>query len=154
MGMHVHELHAATVHGPLVLIPAAAAVDLAAAVTGNRNGAALGRKLWWLAVGAGTLAGAAGLAASQEVKSDDPASNDMIWLHGLGNVTLLLGGVGMALWRTNKSPTVPQALLGLGACALASYTAYLGGELVYGQGVGVRAMPRIAANGVRRRPPG
>ena len=43
MAMRVHELHAASTHAPLVLLPAAALVDLAAAVSGDRRQAALGR---------------------------------------------------------------------------------------------------------------
>ena len=153
MGMHVHELHAAAIHAPLVLLPAAAAVDLSAAITGNRQGDALGRKLWWLAVGAGALAGVAGLAASQEVKTDDHVTEDMMWLHGAANFTILLGGLGVALYRSFKRPSLPQALVGLSAVGLSFYTAYLGGEMVYGEGVGVRAVPEFAPSGIRRSPP-
>ena len=152
MPMHVHEVHAAAVHAPLVLLPAAAAVDLAAALTGDRRQAALGRRLWWLEVGAAAFAGVAGLAASQEIKADDPDTQDMLWLHGVGNVAGLLGGVGLAVWRSLRGPSVGQALLGLAAGAASFFTAYLGGELVYGHGVGVRAQPALAANGVRRSP--
>lgn len=153
MGMHVHELHAAMVHSPLVLLPAAAAVDLTASITGDRRQAALGRRLWWLTVGAGTLAGVAGFASSQEVRTEDSKAEDMMWLHGIANTAILLGGVGIALWRSTHRPSKTQAVLGLGAAALSFYTAYLGGEMVYGNGVGVRAMPRIAPRGVRNSPP-
>jgi uncharacterized membrane protein len=153
MGMRVHELHAAMVHSPLVLLPAAAIVDLSAAMTGDARRAALGRRLWWLGVGAAGMAGVAGLAASQEIKADDSHAEDMMWLHGAGNFAILLGGVGLALWRTFRRPSVTEAAIGLGASALATYTAYLGGEMVYGHGVGVRSMPRIAPAGVRRSPP-
>lgn len=153
MGMHVHEVHAAAVHAPLVLLPAAAAVDLAAALNGKRTHDALGRKLWWLAVGAGGLAGLAGLAASQEVKTDEPQVDDMMWLHGAANFTIVLGGLGVALWRTFRRPNLMQAAIGIGASGLAMYTAYLGGEMVYGRGVGVRAMFAAAPSGVRRSPP-
>jgi uncharacterized membrane protein len=153
MGMRVHELHAAMIHTPLVLLPAAALVDLGAATTGDARRAALGRRLWWLGVGAAGLAGVAGLAASQEIKADDSHAEDMMWLHGAGNFAILLGGVGLALWRTFRRPSVAQAAIGLGASALAMYTAYLGGEMVYAHGVGVRPMPRVAPAGVRRSPP-
>jgi uncharacterized membrane protein len=146
MAMRVHELHAAAVHGPLVLLPAAAAVDLGAAISGNRRTAELGRRLWWFTVGAAGVAGIAGLAASQEVRTDEPETSDMLWLHGVGNFAILLGGLALALWRTYRRPSVAAASLGLGAAALAGYTAYLGGELVYTHGVGVRP------NGVRESP--
>jgi uncharacterized membrane protein len=152
MAMHVHELHAASTHAPLVILPAAALVDLAAAVSGDRRQGALGRKLWWLGVGAGALAGVAGMAASQEIKAEDARSEDMMWLHGAANLGIVLGATGIALWRTFRKPSVAAASVGLGACALALYTAYLGGEMVYAHGVGVRTMPWIAPTGVRRSP--
>ena len=152
MAMRLHELHAAMIHTPLVLLPAAAMVDFSAATTGDARRAALGRRLWWLGVGAAGLAGVAGLAASQEIKADDSHAEDMIWLHGAGNFAILLGGVGLALWRTFRRPSVAEATIGLGASALAMYTAYLGGEVVYSHGVGVRAMPGMAPTGVRRSP--
>jgi len=153
MGMRVHEMHAATVHAPLVVLPAAALVDLAASLSGDRRQAALGRKLWWLGVGAGALAGVAGLAASQEIKAEEARSEDMMWLHGAANFAILLGATGLALWRTFRRPSVASAAIGLGACGVAMYTAYLGGEMVYARGVGVRTMPWIAPTGVRHSPP-
>ena len=152
MAMHIHELHAASTHAPLVILPAAALVDLAAAVSGDRGQAALGRKLWWLGVGAGALAGVAGLAASQEIRADDARSEDMMWLHGAANFAIVLGATGIALWRTFRRPSVGAAAIGLGACTAALYTAYLGGEMVYAHGIGVRNMPWIAPTGVRRSP--
>jgi uncharacterized membrane protein len=152
MAMHVHELHAASTHAPLVVLPAAALVDLAASISGDRGQAALGRKLWWLGVGAGALAGVAGLAASQEIKADDARAEDMMWLHGAANFMIVLGATGIALWRSVRRPSVASAAIGLGACGLATYTAYLGGEMVYAHGVGVRTMPWIAPTGVRQSP--
>ncbi|HEY7371606.1 MAG TPA: DUF2231 domain-containing protein [Polyangia bacterium] len=152
MGLHVHELHAATVHAPLVVLPAAALVDLAASLSGDRRTAALGRKLWWWGVGAGAVAGVAGMAASQEIKAEDARSEDMMWLHGAANFAILLGATGIALWRSFRRPSVASAAVGLGACGAALYTAYLGGEMVYAHGVGVRTMPWIAPTGVRRSP--
>jgi uncharacterized membrane protein len=153
MGMRVHELHAAMVHGPLAILPTAAAVDLAASITGNRHQARFGRQLWWVGAGSGLLAGVAGMAASQEVKSDGPRTSDMIWLHGIGNLGLVLGAIGMVAWRRSHPPSKTQATLGLVACGLSLYTAYLGGEMVYGHGIGVRAMPGYVATGVDASPP-
>jgi uncharacterized membrane protein len=152
MGMHVHELHAASIHTPLVVLPAAALVDLAASLSGDRRQAGLGRKLWWLGVGAGALAGVAGMAASQEIKADDARSEDMMWLHGAANFAILLSATGMAFWRSFRRPSVGSAAIGLAACGAAMYTAYLGGEMVYAHGVGVRNMPWIAPTGIRRSP--
>jgi len=153
MGLHVHELHASTVHAPLVILPAAALVDLAASLSGDRGQDALGRKLWWLGVGAGALAGVAGLAASQEIKAEESRSEDMMWLHGLANFGIVLGATGLACWRSFRRASVASSAIGLAACGVAVYTAYLGGEMVYAHGVGVRTMPWIAPTGVRRSPP-
>jgi uncharacterized membrane protein len=153
MGMRVHELHAVAVHAPLVVLPAAAIVDLAAASSGDRHQARLGRTLWWLGAASGAFAGVAGLAASQEVRAGDRGTNDMMWLHGLGNVTLVLGAFGVAAWRRTRPPSVAQATLGLLVTAASAYTAYLGGELVYERGVGITRMPRYTGGGVRDSPP-
>src|SRR5262249_40607586 len=54
---------------------------------------------------------------------------------------VVLGALGIASWRHRHRASVAQSLLGLGACALAGYTAYLGGEMVYEHGLGVDAVP-------------
>jgi uncharacterized membrane protein len=153
MAMRVHELHAASTHAPLVILPAAALVDLAASLSGDRRQAALGRDLWWLGVGAGALTGLSGLAASQEIKAEEARTEDMMWLHGVANFAILLGATGIAIWRRFHRPSVASSAIGLGACCAAMYTAYLGGEMVYAHGVGVGTMPWIAPTGVRRSPP-
>jgi uncharacterized membrane protein len=151
--MRVHELHAAAVHAPLALLPTAATVDLMAAITGNRSHARLGRALWWIGAGSGLLAGLAGAAASQEIRAEDDSTADMIWIHGLGNAALLAGALGLAAWRTGRRPTVLVSVLGLTASAASLYTAYLGGEMVYGRGVGVGSMPGYLDAGVGDSPP-
>jgi uncharacterized membrane protein len=153
MGMRVHELQAAMVHAPIAILPTAAAVDLVAAITGSRRQARLGRRLWWAGATAGLLAGLGGMAASQEVKVEDEPTSDMLWLHGVGNLGLVLGAFGIAAWRSSHKPTVTEAAIGLAACGLSFYTAYPGGEMVYGRGVGVRSMPRYTATGVADSPP-
>jgi uncharacterized membrane protein len=153
MSMRVHELHAAVIHAPLAILPTAAAVDLTAALTRNRGYDRLGRTLWWVGAGSGLFAGLAGMAASQEVRAGDRRTSDMVWLHGIGNFVLVMGALGIATWRSGRRPSVLQASLGLGACAASLYTAYLGGEMVYGRGVGVKAMPDYTGGGVEQSPP-
>jgi uncharacterized membrane protein len=153
MGMRVHELHAAIIHAPLALLPTAAAVDLAAALKGDRGYARLGRRLWWIGAGSSLLAGLAGAAASQEIRADEQRTSDMVWLHGIGNVALLAGAIGITAWRSFHRPSVGLATAGLVASAASLYTAYLGGEMVYGHGVGVTAMPGYTLSGVEDSPP-
>jgi uncharacterized membrane protein len=153
MPMQLHELHPSLVHLPLALLPGAALVDvMAASARGLVRRTALdrvGRALWWAAVGAAALAGAAGMAASQEVRADEPRARDAMWLHGTGNVGILLAGAGLAAWRSTHRANVASAALGASAVAAVVYTAWLGGELVYSHGVGVKAQPPGARNGAR-----
>ena len=139
METRVHELHPTLIHAPLALLPTTVIVDLAATFSGDRKLDKAGRMLWWGVVGSGLLAGVAGMAASQEVKADKHP-RDMMFLHGLGNVTLVVGALGVALWRTSHRASLFSNLVGLGAFAFASYTGWLGGEMVYTHGVGVKEL--------------
>lgn len=153
MRMRVHELHPSLVHIPLVLLPTAAALDLTAALSENTAQARLGRKFWWLAAGGGLLTGLSGMAAaSQQVENVERRIEDTMWLHGIGNVALVVGAFGMAAWRAKKPPSVLQASIGLAACAASLYTAWLGGELVYGHGVGIKALPDRVPTGPENPP--
>src|SRR6185369_7620890 len=149
MAMKLHELLPSMIHAPLVLLPAAAAVDLVASQNDRLSTDRFGAKLWWWGAGAGLVAGLAGMAASQEVKGGDPKVDDAIYLHGIGNLGLVIAAAGMAIFRTRSRPSVASATIGLAACGAAIYTAYLGGELVYGSGVGVKAMSEKAKSGVQ-----
>jgi uncharacterized membrane protein len=154
MPMRVHELHPILIHAPLVLLPAATTVDVLAATSSRRLRraafSAVGRRLWWGAAASGLAAGLAGMAASQEVDADDQA-RDMMLVHGLGNVLLVAGAFGLATWRMRHRATLLSAGLGAGALIASTYTAWLGGEMVYGHGVGVKA--HTADADLRRSPP-
>ncbi|HYO58467.1 DUF2231 domain-containing protein [Archangium sp.] len=139
MDMRVHELHPTLIHAPLALLPSAVVIDLTAALTGDRRLDTAARTLWWTTAASGLLAGLAGMAASQEVKADKH-SRDMMFLHGLGNVGIVLGAFGVATWRTSHRSSLFSSLVGLGAFALATYTGWLGGEMVYTHGVGVKEL--------------
>jgi len=151
--MRVHELHAAAVHAPLALLPTAATVDLVAAVTGNRGYARVGGALWWAGAGGALLAGLSGAAASQEIHTEDERTANMVWLHGIGNAVLLAGALGLVAWRTGRRPSVLISALGLTASAASLFTAYLGGAMVYGRGVGISSMPGYLHSGVGDSPP-
>lgn len=138
MGLRVHELHPQLIHMPLLLLPSAAITDVVATVTDGPLLEKAGRTLWWATVAGASLAGLAGMAASQEVKVEDAQVRDTLFLHGIGNTVLLLGAVGLATYRTRRPPSVVTCAVGLAALGTALYTAYLGGELVYAHGVGVK----------------
>ena len=147
MAMKLHELHPAMIHAPLALLPGAAAVDLIAAITCDRRLSRTGARLWELGAGAGLVAGLAGMAASQEVSTEEPQVSDAMYLHGIGNLGLVLAAAGMAIYRSRRPASIGTALLGLVASGSAIYTAYLGGELVYGSGLGVKAMSEKSRSG-------
>lgn len=138
MGMRLHELHASSVHTPLGLLPAAAAFDFVAAIKRDRSLSRTGLRLWWGGVAGAMFAELSGLAASQEVRAYEKKQKDAMLIHGWGNTLVGMGALGLALWRTRHRPTVASALVGAAACAAAVFTAYLGGEMVYAGGVGVR----------------
>jgi uncharacterized membrane protein len=146
MPMRTHELHPSLIHAPLVLLPAAALTDLLAAL--SPRDARLDRtgcKLWWGTVAAGLVAGLAGMAASQEIELRNDHARDRMFLHGIGNVTLLLSAFGVATWRSRHEASLTSAMTGIVATGAALYTAYLGGELVYTEGAGVKALDGTAA---------
>jgi hypothetical protein len=104
------------------------------------------RTLWWGVAGGGLAAGLAGMAAAREVHVEDPRAQDAMFVHGIGNLGLVLAAFGLAAWRSGHRASLATATLGATAMGAALYTAWLGGELVYGHGVGVKAMPAAAAD--------
>jgi uncharacterized membrane protein len=151
--MLLHELHPAVVHAPLALLPTATVADIIAVATGDRSWAKVGRRLWVAGTVSALFSGLAGLAASQEVKLQEPRARDMVFLHGLGNALITVGAVGVTLWRLRRPPSVGSCVIGLVANAAAVYTATLGGKMVYELGVGINPMPVDAAAGTLKGPP-
>jgi uncharacterized membrane protein len=148
MTLRTHELHPSLVHMPLTILPAAAIVEtLAARARGPRRWVLnrAGRALWWATTGSALLAGLAGMAASQEIDVRSDHARDQMFLHGIGNLGLVLSALGVAVWRTRHRASVATAGLGLGAVAAGIYTAYLGGELVYRHGAGVKVLGGFTA---------
>jgi uncharacterized membrane protein len=148
MTMRTHELHPALVHAPLALLPTAAIFDLAAAASprwAGRGRDHTGRTLWWATATSGLVTGLAGMAASQEIELSEERARDMMFLHGIGNFTLVLAAFGVAAWRSANRATYTSALTGLMAAGAATYTAYLGGVLVYTHGAGVKRLGGAAA---------
>jgi uncharacterized membrane protein len=137
--MATHELHPSLVHAPLALLPAAAIADVVAAATRDRGLDRMGRILWWATAATGLGAGLAGMAASQEIEVGE-RGRDVMFLHGLGNLALVVSALGVAALRSRRRATLTTGIAGIAAAGAAVYTAYLGGELVYGHGAGVKAL--------------
>jgi uncharacterized membrane protein len=146
MPLRTHELHPSIVHLPLVLLPAAAVVDLMAALSPrDRRLDRTGRGLWWATAGGGLFVGLTGMAASQEIELRSDRARDMMFLHGIGNFGLVLSAFGVAAWRSRNAASLTSAAAGILAAGAAVYTAYLGGELVYSHGAGVKPLGGAAA---------
>lgn len=150
--MLLHELHPSIVHAPLALLPTATVADLLAVATGDRGWERVGQRLWVAGSLSALFAGVAGLAASQEVRMEQPHARDMAFLHGAGNTLITLGALGVTLWRQAHRPSAAQCAVALGAVGAALYTATLGGKLVYELGVGVNAMPSTETEGTLKGP--
>lgn len=146
MPMRTHELHPSLVHAPLALLPAAALADLAAALRPrDRRLDRLGRNLWWATAAAGLVTGLAGMAASQEIELRSRHARDMMFAHGIGNLGIVVAAAGISAWRSRNHANLTSAASGLLAAGAAAYTAYLGGELVYTHGAGVKVLGGAAA---------
>jgi uncharacterized membrane protein len=144
--LRTHELHPALVHLPLVLLPAAAVADLFAALRPrDRRLDRTAALLWQATAAAGAVTGVAGLAASQEIDLAPRRVREMVFLHGLGNVAVLLVATAVAVRRSRRRADFTSAAAGLVATGAATYTAYLGGEVVYTHGAGVKPLDARAA---------
>lgn len=146
MPMRTHELHPSVVHAPLALLPATAVVDLLAALSPlDRRLDRVGRRLWWATAGGALFVGLTGMAASQEIELRNRRARDIMFLHGIGNFGLVLAAFGVAAWRRTHRASLSSAFAGVAASAASLYTAWLGGELVYSHGAGVKALGGAAA---------
>lgn len=144
MAMRLQEVHPSVVHFPIALLPVALGADALGRLTRSRSLLQVGK--WGMALTAGTaaLAGFTGLVAQEEVEAKGPA-NDLLVTHRSLNVGFLGLATTMAVWRFQcPRPGLRYLAVGLAGLATVTYSAYLGGKMVYEHGVGVKA-----AGGIR-----
>lgn len=154
MAAKLQELHPTLVHFPIALMPAAIVADLLAHVTGSRTLSAVGRALMPVAAASAALAAAAGLVAQQEVEATGEAEALLV-THRNMNLALTTVGTAMAAWRVSEEEAGPTYLaLGLAALGAMSYSAYLGGKMVYEFGVGVKPADGLRAGDAPELAPG
>lgn len=147
MAVKLHELHPSLVHFPLALLPLSIGADLLGRLTGSDSLLDLGRRTMPLAAATGVVAGVAGLMAQTEVKAEGPAM-DLLKTHRTLNLGLVAIAGAMAAQRARtEKPSAAYIGLGLVGIAAMAYSAYLGGEMVYRDGVGIEA-----ADGIRQKP--
>ena len=148
MAMRLQEVHPALVHFPLTLLPLSVGADLLGRLTGSETLFEIGRRMMPVAAVSGLVAGAAGLMAQTEVEADGEALA-MLKTHHTLNLGLVAIAGAMAAYRArNERPSAAYLGVGLAGLAALTYSAYLGGAMVYHEGVGVEA-----ADGVRKDPP-
>ncbi len=137
MALRLQELHPSLVHLPLALLPLAVASEILGAVTGRRAFHDFGRRAITLAAAGAAASAVTGLVAGEEVNVEG-RSRDMLMTHRNLNVAATLTAIAMAFWRRrSEKPGAAYLATGLAGIGIVSYTAYLGGELVYDYGVGV-----------------
>jgi len=137
MAIRLQEMHPALVHLPIALLPLAVGADVVGSVTGNEPVLSFGQKAICIAAAGAVASAVTGLIAGEEVNVEG-ALQDMLITHRNLNFIATVVASSMALWRVNhRKPSA--AYLGVGArgVGVLAYTAYLGGKLVYGVGVGV-----------------
>lgn len=131
-----HPLHPAVVPIPIGLLTAAAASDLAHAITGDAFWARASRWLLGGGLVGGLLAAGLGIVDFATIRK---ARGSIGAAHAAGNATILcLNGISLLL-RQGSPRTVPALARGLTALAAAmlAVTGWLGGELAFRAGIGV-----------------
>lgn len=144
MAMRLQELHPALVHFPITLLPLAIGSDALGAATGNKTLLTMGRYGMALAAGSAAISAVAGLAAQEAVHAEGEV-HDILVTHRNLNLGLVGLTTAMAIRRMRRHrPSLGYLAAGAAGLGVMSYSAYLGGHMVYEHGVGV-----AAAGGVR-----
>ncbi len=146
MALRIHEVHPSIVHFPLTLLPTALLLDLF-----GRAGRGLmkaGRILMPAAAASAAVTGLAGLVAQESVRAEG-RGHQLLVTHRNLNILLLAVSGALAVSRLRSTrPSWPYLVLGLAGVGAMNFTAYLGGKMVYSEGVGV-----VPSGGVRTSPP-
>ncbi|HEV2132449.1 MAG TPA: DUF2231 domain-containing protein [Longimicrobiaceae bacterium] len=144
MTMRLQEIHPALVHMPIALLPTSLGADALGLLTGSRSLLEMGRRTMPLAAASALVAGIFGFIAQETVRAEGEAHDQLVTHRNL-NVSLVALTALMARSRTRRRrPSMGYLAVGLAGLGTMSYSAYLGGKMVYEHGVGVEA-----AGGVR-----
>lgn len=151
MDFRLHEVHPALVHFPIALLPLSLGADFLGKMSDNRNLNQLGRQTIAPAAAAALFAGVSGMLAQEHVNLKSDTSMDALITHRNINIAATVGA-GILAWRRlsmrpKETPSTRYLSAGFGLVAGLLYTGYLGGKLVYREGLGVEA-----ADGVYKDP--
>jgi uncharacterized membrane protein len=145
MTMRLQEVHPAVVHFPITLLPLAIGLDAIGRSTENPVFLEVGRRGIAVAALGAAVAGVTGLIA-QEASAFDRKGRKLLVTHRTLNLGLIGLASLLAVRRARRErPGIPYLLAGAASVAAMSYSAYLGGHMVYEHGVGVRK-----ARGIRK----
>lgn len=137
MAIRLQEMHPALVHFPVALLPLAVGADAVGSLTDSQSAFSFGQIAICIAAVGAIGAAVTGLIAGEEVNVKG-RSQDMLITHRNLNFIATLVACGMAIWRLNQEkPSVVYFAAGAVGIGVLTYTAYLGGRLVYDVGVGV-----------------
>jgi uncharacterized membrane protein len=146
MTMRLQEIHPALVHAPIVLLPVSIVADTLGTVGGSPTLREVGRRTMPLAAASSLLAGLAGFVA-QEAVSTDAEARDLLITHRTLNLGVVTLSFLLARARTLMEKASPAYLLaGMAGLGVMTYSAYLGGKMVYQHGVGVASSGGIDAD--------
>ena len=136
MTIRLQEMHPAIVHVPIAFLPISVGADMLGQIAGEPL-FSFGRKTVLVAAAGAIGAGLSGLIAGEEVNVEG-RSRDMLMTHRNLNFLAMLVVGSMALWRSRRQrPSSTYLAVGVAACGVLGYTAYLGGKLISDFGVGV-----------------
>ncbi|CAN5751573.1 hypothetical protein BH23GEM6_BH23GEM6_13020 [soil metagenome] len=136
--MRIQEIHPALVHFPITLIPTSLAADALGRLTNNQALMDVGRKTMPVAAASAAIAGVFGLVAQEAVNVEGEAAEMLITHRNLNLGLIGLAAVMAAKRSRRQRPTRGYLLAGAIGAAVMSYSAYLGGHMVYELGVGVK----------------
>lgn len=137
MAMRLQEVHPSLVHFPIAFLPTTIICDTLGRITGSRTLLRVGKWGMALTAGSAALAGVFGLIAQEEVEIPD-AAKPMLTTHRNLNMGFLGMATVMAARRfQRRAPSARYLLAAMGGLGAVIYSAYLGGHMVYGHGVGV-----------------
>ncbi|HEU4563250.1 MAG TPA: DUF2231 domain-containing protein [Gemmatimonadaceae bacterium] len=137
MSIRLQEMHPSLVHFPVALLPLSIGADLIGHLTGSRGLLGFGRRTVAIAAAGAAVSALTGLVAQEEVNVEGKTM-DMLITHRNINLAATVATGLMAAWRVQRDrPTLAYLGAGLAGVAALTYSAYLGGTLVYQYGVGI-----------------